>query len=421
MKITVSASSKPNKQSPLLLAWLFMVLGATLTVWMCRPLVNVARAKNWVERPCVILASSVETHTGSKGSTYAVNVSYEYTIDRQKFTGARYKFMSGASSGYAAKANIVRALPPGRATVCYVNPADHAESVLVRGLTADMALAAVPLAFALVGLALLVNRRRRRLPTPVLGGGLTFLLGAGALGVFLGTEGTRPVSVSGSTWVWWFMVSGMIFFIIIGGWVMINYFRELKPPPVAAGPLILRESAATRWALPLLLGAGLLPVNFALYKFGLAGGVRWELWPGFVCVLFFDFIFLFILTARFAPKPRLTLRDGALRAGGKLELEWDFERADRVKQFALSLQGAYQDYDQKHPDIFAEHPLLPTTDDFKQIRHGTLTFNLPAALRPTSRDADGQVVWKIVAEITTGRRPLSTTKREYPVTVSGAG
>ncbi|MDR1192296.1 MAG: hypothetical protein LBK60_11650, partial [Verrucomicrobiales bacterium] len=80
-----------------------------------------------------------------------------------------------------------------------------------------------------------------------------------------------------------------------------------------------------------------------------------------------------------------------------------------------------QDYDQKHPDTFAEHPLLPATDDFKQIRHSTLTFNLPADLRPTSRDADGQVVWKIVAEITSGRRLLSTTKREYPVTVSGTG
>ncbi|HUR38906.1 MAG TPA: DUF3592 domain-containing protein, partial [Planctomycetota bacterium] len=122
---------------------------STLFLW---PIVQIYQASNWRATPCTILASRVESHSGSKGgSTYSVEVSYEYVVDDKPYVGKRYKFMSGSSSGYDGKKEIVDRLSPGTQTTCYVNRRDPEDVVLERGFTGDIFFGCIPLVFAAIG------------------------------------------------------------------------------------------------------------------------------------------------------------------------------------------------------------------------------------------------------------------------------
>ncbi|HVR86994.1 MAG TPA: DUF3592 domain-containing protein, partial [Planctomycetota bacterium] len=111
----------------------FLIFGLGLSAVFLYPLVQIVQATNWREVPCTILASHVQTHSGTKGgSTYSVEVSYEYVLDDQRHVGTRYKFMSGSSSGYSGKKAIVDQLKPGTQTVCYVSKRDPGDSVIER-------------------------------------------------------------------------------------------------------------------------------------------------------------------------------------------------------------------------------------------------------------------------------------------------
>src|SRR5262245_28721734 len=117
----------------------FLLIGLGFSGIFLWPIVEILQARSWRETPCTILTSDVESHRGSKGSsTYSVAVSFEYFVEDQRYVSTRYKFMSGSSSGYDGKAEIVNRLAPGTKTVCYVSKRDPAEAVIERGFTGDI-------------------------------------------------------------------------------------------------------------------------------------------------------------------------------------------------------------------------------------------------------------------------------------------
>ena len=394
-------------------AWLLILLGIVMTVFMARPVVNVIRAGSWIETPCVIWASEVKTYKGRKGPIYDIGVRYTYCISGMKFVSERYRFNFDFGSGYEDAAKVVRALPPNKQTVCYVNPANYYESVMMRGLTRGMSIALVPLILVLIGVSLLINqwRGKQRLPDSVLRGCISLLIGVGALSVFLAVGGKDK-----------FIIGITCFFIISGAWVIIGYYRRSKLSPVVTGSLLLREYVTGKWFF-LFFGIVVLAGNFLIFKRVIENGINSEVWPmsfGFLAVNFvFFFLISFFLPSRFAPKPRLSLRSGDLRAGGQLDLSWEFDRADRVKRLAIALEGCYEKKDEKSPDTFTDYTLLPYTDDPRQIRSGELTFTLPVKLRPSGRYGSGEVTWKIITEQTTGARGAKPINREYPVVIRG--
>src|SRR5436190_23898634 len=76
----------------------FMLFGLGMSVMFLWPLVEISQAKSWRPTPCTILESKVESHRGSKSTTYNIAVRYEYFVDDRRYEGTRYKFMSGSSS-----------------------------------------------------------------------------------------------------------------------------------------------------------------------------------------------------------------------------------------------------------------------------------------------------------------------------------
>jgi hypothetical protein len=130
----------------------FLLIGGVIFVFMfVRPVLGILDARNWVETPCVVESSQVRSPSSDDGTTYSVDILYRYEINGREYKSNRYHFMGGSSSGRGAKRAIVREHPPGRETVCYVNPKDSTEAVLERGFTNDLWFGLIPLVFVGVG------------------------------------------------------------------------------------------------------------------------------------------------------------------------------------------------------------------------------------------------------------------------------
>jgi hypothetical protein len=131
---------------------LFALVGLGMMWPLCvRPIYKVIDARNWTETPCRIIHAEVRSHSDDDGTTYSVDILYEYTADRKVWRSNRYDFLGGSSSGRSGKQAVVQQYPVGSPAVCWVNPAEPSEAVLVRKATAKLLIGLFPWVFFLVG------------------------------------------------------------------------------------------------------------------------------------------------------------------------------------------------------------------------------------------------------------------------------
>src|SRR3989442_11965981 len=180
--MALSRTARPGMSSGWLAAFfsIFLIAGlAALVMLLIRPMVKIQQARHWRQVPCTILSSEVRHHRGDKGTTYSVDIFYRYYVNAKEYKANRYSFVTGSSSGYDGKAAVVARYRPGTKALCYVNPADPTEAVLVRSATAEMWFGLLPALFVAVGVGGLVycvrGRGARKSVVPalaqILGGG----------------------------------------------------------------------------------------------------------------------------------------------------------------------------------------------------------------------------------------------------------
>lgn len=116
-----------------------------------RPLCQMIDSRHWLETPCVVESSQVITHQGDDSTSYSLEVVYHYDRDDRLHTSRRYDFVAGSWSGYHAKQAVVARYPPGRETVCFVNPKFPDQAVLHRGWQPEMGMGGLGLLFAFAG------------------------------------------------------------------------------------------------------------------------------------------------------------------------------------------------------------------------------------------------------------------------------
>ncbi|HZZ42360.1 MAG TPA: DUF3592 domain-containing protein [Tepidisphaeraceae bacterium] len=138
--------------------WLFLLfipIGLILFYFLFLiPTQNVLHARSWLPTPCTILSSTIHTHHDSKSTTYSPEIRYQYQFNHHPYTGARFNFIPDFStSSYNSVANDLKPFRPRTQTTCYVNPADPADSVLLRNFTPTFFLGLTPLLFTLAGAA----------------------------------------------------------------------------------------------------------------------------------------------------------------------------------------------------------------------------------------------------------------------------
>ncbi len=364
----------------------FVAIGLAL-FWMMglRSWLQLYDARSWEQVPCTVLESHVDEIADSDGgSTYKPVVFFAYRHGGQDYRSNRYNFQDFYSSGYEAKAEVVARYPPGKRTVCYVNPDKPFEAVLIRDFSAGYLVGLVPLIFVAAGL-----------------GGLLF---------FLKTEvkGRRP-----------------------------SRPREPAPIPAAAAqadPLAPRELRSSM--SPGKAFFGLLFIT--LFWNGIVSVFIWQMYKGWkegspdgCLTLFlvpFELIGLLLVygTLRqilvlFNPRPRLTLNPGTLAPGESIWLQWRLAGGTGgVRRLEILLEGVEEAQYRRGTDnvtdreTFASIPIVDTTDDYS-MGSGSTAFSVPPDAVPSFTAGHNKILWKIKTRLEIANWPDSEEEFEVAV------
>jgi hypothetical protein len=279
------------------------------------PLARVHDAQRWDPHSCTVEHSSVVSHTSDDGTTYSVDILYRWDRGRGVERSSRYSFFGGSSSGYAGKAEIVRAHPEGADVPCWVHPERSNEAVLARGLTLHALVAAIPFALFVGGGAMVVagwrkSTRRSLRKSQAHTSGSPFPSDDPVFDVLPDFEfrpGALPLETQSSRWG---RVLGVTFAAIFwNGIVGLFAFEGWKD----------WARGQPDWFLMLFL------VPFVLVGIALVFG-----------------IFHSILALGNA-RPKLIISSRTPLLGEQLELQWGFTgRADRLDRVRIALKGKEQ-------------------------------------------------------------------------------
>jgi hypothetical protein len=154
--LSVSTKAGAGKAGPIamgLFGLIFFSVGfGTLFPLAITPYLQAKAAATWLETPCKIIWSRVQSHEGDDSTTYSVDIFYEYVFAGVAHRSNRYSFSTGSSSGRDSKAAITKRYPRGSQQICYIDPAQPERAVLDRGLDAIGFWFLIPAAFMLFGL-----------------------------------------------------------------------------------------------------------------------------------------------------------------------------------------------------------------------------------------------------------------------------
>jgi len=344
---------------------IFFVAGSGFGYFLVFPeLTRYMNADNWVKTPCVVQSSRVKSHDSDDGTTYSVDIVYEYVFNGQFFRSGKYKFIGGSSSGYAGKAAVVDQYPPGRKTICYVNPDDPAEAVLLRTMGPEALLALLPLVFIIVGL-----------------GGFVYALRMG------NAAGTGP---AGKT-------SGPRFRVHTASGRTI-----LKPKTSAAGKIIGSLAVSVFWN-------GIVSVfvyqAYAGWRTGHPEYFLTLFLIPFVLVglVMIGSIFYFILAA-FNPRPTISLATHVIRPGEAVAVNW----ATSGNVYKIQTDPPTD----RH--TFYEKTLAASGDP-ETLRRGQALLRVPSPTMHSFKSDNNAIIWKIRLQCEVPRWP--DVKDDFEITV----
>jgi hypothetical protein len=371
----------------------FLLMGLLVTyVALVRPLMGLVASQGWTEARCSVLSSRVAEVSGSRGSTYAVDIRYMWVVGGIAHTSSRYNFLGGSSSGRAGKQAVVDRYPPGALVPCWIDPADPTQAVLDRSLSPSYLIGLVPLVFVAFGLAiLLVGVRSRRTSSAIAGAA-----GRAAVGSHFGLPLPGAVATSG----------------------------ELRP---AATPL----------------GALLGLILFALFWNGILSVFVWmdlqSRREGHLSVFLTLFLVPFVLVGLglifavgrqllklFNPRPHLTLTPRELTPGGTAYLEWKLgSGGGGVRRVKITFEGRKESRSQSGRNTYSDRetfltvPVVDSTQPLEIAAGGSASFTVPAGAVPSFRSQDHRIVWSLKVHCEIAHWPDGDD--EYEVIVRPAG
>ncbi len=365
--ISLTAQAARRKTQKRLLSGFFLLFffaGLGVGYFLILPgILKSLDSKNWAETPCAILESRVQSHSGDDGTTYSIDILYAYEYAGRKYRSSQYEFISGSSSGYDAKAEVVKRHPAGAKTVCYVNPKNPGEAVLKRELGAKAFLALFPLAFMLVGLTGAIAASRNK----------TDNYGRRSNG--------SPMTAS----------SSLI--------PRINGQAVLKPKTSTAGKIVASVVVSVFWN-------GIVSVFvhdvFQGWRAGHPDYVLTVFLIPFVLIglALIGSIFYFFL-ASLNPRPVLTLLTNPLRLGDKARIQWTTSgNVYKIQNFTLTLAGDESARYRQGKDTRTEshqfyNQTLVNSAQPEHLRKGETAFQIPTASMHSFKSAHNAIVWKL--------------------------
>lgn len=349
------------------------------------PLARTLAAGDWLEVPATVLSSEVGSHHSDDGTTYSVDIVYRYEVDGRELRSDRYDLLSGSSSGYEGKAEIVEGYPPGTETVAWVDPEEPWNAVLSRDLRGEWWFALLPLVFVVVGV-----------------GGATFTL--------VGRWRLKAREAAG-----------------------IESWRPDGPSPEerrrSTGPQVLEPGTT-----PLGKLAGI--VFFATVWNGIVGVFVWFWWQesrtgspdGCLTLFLIPFVLVGILLlvsvpyqvlASFNPRPVLTLDRRRLEPGTTTTLQWSFRgRGERIRHLKIELEGREEATYRMGTNTRTDketffHRVLADTG--METARGSAELALPEDTMHSFEAPNNKIVWVLKIHGTIDRWP--DVADEFPVVV----
>ncbi len=378
VSISQGARGQGGHRVLLVMGLVFVVVGVVVFVAVFMlPMIRLVRAISWPEVPCTVISSTVRSHTSDDGTTYKIDILYEYEYSGRTWRSNRYGFLDVSSSGYAGKKEVVDQYPPGTEGRCWVDPEDPTRAVLDRSFRPTYLLGLLPLIFVLAGGALVahsrkVARKNRRSADPA---------------VIAEPSGGESVELESSTSPAAKFFGIVLVALVWNGIVSVLVWQVIKG----------WQSGRPDWFLTIFT------VPFVLVGLGLAVG-----------------IFYFAL-ALANPRPNLVLLPAQPRLGDDLRVEWRFTgRSSRINHLTIVIEGkeeaTYQRGTDTHTDteVFATLGLIDTVN-YWEIGKGVAEVFLPEDTMHSFAALHNKIVWSIKVEGEIHRWP--DVDDEFPIAV----
>ncbi|MCF7957072.1 MAG: DUF3592 domain-containing protein [Phycisphaerae bacterium] len=152
VKSSKSQAAKSTKVGLIFFAVFGLVGLGVLFPFFIIPLSNIINARSWQETPCKIISTNLRSHSDDDGTTYSIDILYEYQFNNQTYRSNRYSFSTGSSSGSKGKRAVIKSYRTAKNPTCYVNPDAPSQAVLNREMTWSLLFGLIPLVFLIVGI-----------------------------------------------------------------------------------------------------------------------------------------------------------------------------------------------------------------------------------------------------------------------------
>jgi hypothetical protein len=365
---SISSKAKSTKASPIAIIIFFSIFAAVglgiLFPLAISPFRKLQAAKNWIETPCTILWSRVASHDSDDGTTYSVDIFYEYEFNSQKHRSNKYHFSSDSSSGRGAKAAVVKKYPRRSAQTCYIDPLLPERAVINRDLNSIGFWFLIPLVFLLVGLGGMFSGIQKLFNKSKIPGILT----SGGAHSLIDSVNTSPRTLTPAKGRKIIVIGLGVFALIWNGIMSVFLIADLKE----GSPFGWFSALSTLFMIPFVL------IGLALIV-----------------------AFLHQLLALFNPRMELTLTPGTQRLGDTVHLRWRMSgSSSRLKSIKVVLTGTesatYQRGTNTSTDneIFYAHTLVEESNALSAYQ-GEAQFQIPFDLIYSIDTGNNKIKWEI--------------------------
>jgi hypothetical protein len=363
---------------------IFALVGAGMIYPLgIRPVMKAFDSEKWQETPCKIISAQVGSHSDRDGTTYSIDIKYEYRFAGGTYYGNKYYFIGGSSSGYKNKARIVSEYKNAANPICYVNPENPAEAVLVRGFRAGLLLGLIPAIFLVIGV----------------GGVRLFIKSPELMGIKPQVFNTGQESAT----------------------------DVLRVTDSATGPVILKPEFSPKAKL---IGSIIVAVFWngivSVFLVNMSGS--WSVLfmiPFIIIGLALIGLVVYCILASFNPRPTLILSSSQIPTGSKAHLDWHLTgRIDRLKTLTILLQASeeasYHAGKNQHTDtniFFRKEIFSASAPDITET--GQTDFDIPAEAMHSFEAAHNKILWEIAVNGVIDKWP--DIREEYKITITPAG
>jgi len=333
-------------------------------------------AQSWQETPAKVIWSAVRSHDSDDGTTYSVDIFYRYKFGDREYKSNTIDLISSSSSGRSSKQEKVKAHPPGKEIVCYVNPEKPWQALLERdpGWGALFALFPLPfIAIGVVGLWWMFKKRKKAVEANPLGRRTSQL----------SHSADKPDTYHGSH----------------------------KYPKASAEftPRSKRRKNFIGITIFALFWCGITSVFVTIaVKSWLRGDPEW-----FLIIFITPFVLVglgallysvYSFFAMFSPAPSIKLKPTAISLHGQATVSWSLNgRTGNIRHFSIYLIGEevatyVQGTDTKTArETFYEQALIDTKDR-RKIARGSAEIDLSALstpIMPSWKGAHNRIAWSL--------------------------